>query len=541
MLSKKRNASGIRHLSSARSKWLPFLLFGALLLALPAIGYTIFNADKTLLLGAVFGVLIVVLSITKPESATLAVVFVFYTNLAVVAKTLHGVPGVVAGSFSLLLCLPLANYLFIRRQKIIIDYPFLLMILFLALATASTLLMSIDIDRSLAWILEYLLEGVALYFLFVNVIRNLTIFKKVVWMLLFVGTLLGSMSLYQELFSDYKSTFWGLAQRSKEIEFEDEFYGDVYGQGGIIKSREKVGGKNRSGGPIGKPNRYAQIMVVLLPLALFRFWGERKKFLKYFALFSTLIILGGVLLTYSRGTFLTMVMLFFLLALFKYIRPGQIVATVLVVILMMIVAAPGYFARVDTLRGIEGLFSKSAEVRPDGTTRGRLTEMLAAFMAFLDYPVLGVGPAQYTEFYSNEYQSDPDIAFRFLGRNRRAHTLYFEFMAEFGLLGFGVFMSIIFLMMYRLWHIRRASVKLKPDMAYLAMSLWFAILAYLGTAIFLHLSYQRYLWFLLAISGAFVHIYREMAAETEQKEEQTTPKVRTVESVPFNSTPLQTP
>ncbi|MFQ5486198.1 MAG: O-antigen ligase family protein, partial [Desulfobacterales bacterium] len=404
------------------------------------------------------------------------------------------------------------------RQKLIIDYVTLLMIVLLAVTVASSFF-AIDQDLAFLWVLNYLLEGVAIYFLFVNVIRTQRVLKKVIWVLVIAGAMLGSFSLYQEFFNDYHTTFGGLAQRSKEVEFEDEFYGDIYGQGKFFKTRDKVRGKNRSGGPLGKANRYAQIMLVLVPLGLFRYWSEDKKRLKYFAAIGTVIILsGGVLLTYSRGGFLTLVLMVLLLLIFRYVRFHQLLLSILVLIVLMTVAAPGYLVRIKSIQGVEGLFSNSAAVRPDGTTKGRLTEMLAALMAFLDYPILGVGPSQYTPYYSEEYQNDPDIAFRFLGRKRRAHILYFELAAETGILGIGTFLAIAILVMYRLWTVRRKTIAEHPVFANMVTSLWFSMVAYLGTAVFLHLSYQRYYWFVVALSGAAIQIYENEIKEAKSKQ-----------------------
>ncbi|NIR47297.1 hypothetical protein GWO43_02350 [candidate division KSB1 bacterium] len=495
------------------------LIFGALFVIMPTIGTLVFYTDKLLLLGGIMGVALIAFSMVKPEAATLVVVFVLYTNLAVVAKMFHGVPDILAGSFSLLLAVPLTNYLFIRRQKIIIDYVCLLMVLFLAISVASSFFAK---DKSIAfqWVGNYILEGLAIYFLFINVVRNLTVLKKVIWVLLIAGAFMGSLSLYQELFNAYSNTFGGIAQRSKDVEFEDEFYGDIYGKGTFFKKREKMRGANRTGGPIGKANRFGQIMLVLAPLALFRYWGEHKWCLKYFAAAAAVLILCGVLLTYSRGAFVTMVVMTMLLLFFKYVRLRQVLISLVVLVVLMSFAAPGYLNRIDTIRGVQGLVSSSAEVRPDGTTRGRLTEMLAAFLAFTDYPILGVGPGQYTPYYSKEYQSDPDIAFRYLGRKRRAHILYFEMAAETGILGIGTFMAIAFLILFRLWKIRRISFKLQPEFANIATSLWFAVIAYLGTAVFLHLAYQRYYWFIVSIAGAAIQIYyNEVAVQKKQKSE----------------------
>ncbi|HEX9654849.1 MAG TPA: O-antigen ligase family protein, partial [bacterium] len=494
------------------------LMLGVLMLILPILGYLVFKTDKLLIVAGVVGMFVIAISILKPEFATLAVVFVFYSNMAVVMKTLHGIPEALAASFTLLLSLPLANYLFIKKQRVIVDYALLLMVLFGVVCMASAFLMAKDLELSLGWIAGYGLEGLILYFLFLNVIRNLTILRRAVWVLLFCGAMLAAMSLYQEVFNKYNQTFGGLAQRTHELEEFDEFHGDVYAE-----NRDKVGGKNRSGGPVGKPNRYAQVLLVLVPLGLFRTWSEKKPGLKFVAALSTVIILGGVLLTYSRGGFVTMALMFLLLALFRYITLKQILISVVVMLALMAVAAPGYFTRVESITGAASLFSADAGASADGTTRGRMTEMLAAFLAFTDYPILGVGPAQYTPFYSNHYQADPDIAFRHLGRQRRAHTLYFELMAETGVVGFATFVAIFGVLMYRLWHLRHRALRIRPDIAHLAASFWFAIFAYLGTAIFLHLSYQRYYWFLLAIAGATIQVAKKELEDTEQAQTDANP------------------
>lgn len=519
------------------SKRMAVLIAMALILATPVVGYMIFKTDKTMLLIGLGGLGVVLFSLFKPEAATVTVAFVLYTNIAVVAKTLHGLPDFLAGSFALLLCLPLANYLFIKREKLIIDYVFLLMCVLLAVAVASSFF-AVDKELAFKWVLNYIIEGMAIYFLFVNVIRKVEVLRKVITVLLFAGAILGAMSLYQELFNNYRQTFWGLAQRNHELDFQEEFYGDVFGEGKIIEKREKVRGSNRAAGPFGKPNRYAQIMLVLAPLGLFRFWAERRMSRKFWTALATIFILSGTLLTYSRGAFVTMVLMILLLLIFRYVRLHQLLISLVVLVLLMVVAAPGYFVRVQSIAGVQSLFSSRAEVKADGTTRGRLTEMLAALLAFLDYPVLGVGPAQYTPYYSNEYQSDPDIAFRFLGRNRRAHILYFELAAETGILGIGTFMAIAVLVLYRLWTVRRKTIGRDPDFAYLATSLWFGVIAYLGTAIFLHLSYQRYYWFIVSIAGAAIQIYYNQIAPKLEAEGRESPDV---ETSPPGSKPAREP
>ena len=381
------------------------------------------------------------------------------------------------------------------------------MMLFLTSLLASSLIAQ-DKNMALMWILNFIVEGIILYFLVINVVRNIQNLKHIIWLLIIASGFLGSLSLYQELADDYSNTFGGLAQRRKDI---SEYDGPMPGENSTmgIEKREKVSGVHRAGGPLGAPNRYSQFMLMILPLAVFRFWGEDRKKMRLFALSGTLLILSGIFLSYSRGGFLTLMLMAMLLTFMRYVKPVQLVKSFAVLILIMGIAAPGYFARLDSIRGVQGLFSQDAEVEPDGPTRGRLTEMLAAFTAFLDYPILGVGPGQYTPFYSAKYQTNEEIMFRYLDKNRRAHILYFELMAETGILGFSIFMAIAILVLHRLWQIRRQTLQTRPDLANIATSFWFAIIAYLGTAVFLHLSYQRYYWLILALASAAVYIIQE--------------------------------
>ncbi len=492
-----------------------FLLVCVLLIGLLLTGYLVFHFNaKLVVLG--FAVIILILcSIKWSEASTLAVMFVLYINIAAVAKEFHGVSGLVAGSFSLLLVLPLAKYLFFEREKLVIDYVVILMLIFLAILFASSLFAK-DTNRAMAWIGNYVVEGMAIYFLIINVIRNTKILKRVIWTLILACTLLGGLSVFQDVTRTYSNNYFGLAQR--KIETDDVDDDSIYGGSKLIRKRDKVGGTDRAGGPLEGSNRYAQIMLVVLPFAVFRYWGERSRALKIFALIAAMLILSGIFLTYSRGAFVTLVMMLLIMTILRYIRIHQVIVIVLVILVIMIIAAPGYFLRVETLLGIEGLFSQSSGHRPDAVTRGRFTEMLAAFKAFLDYPILGVGPGQYTPFYSMEYQLDPDIAYRFLPKGRRAHTLYFEMMAETGILGFGTFMTIVVLVMYRLWRLRIYFHERNPEIANIISTLWFGIIAYLGTAVFLHLSYQRYYWIIMALSGAAIQIFQNEMNNDKRKE-----------------------
>jgi O-antigen ligase len=139
--------------------------------------------------------------------------------------------------------------------------------------------------------------------------------------------------------------------------------------------------------------------------------------------------------------------------------------------------------------------------------------MLAALAAYTDHAVLGVGPGQYLPYYSVEYQGKPEISIRELAEPRRAHSLYLEIAAETGTIGLLVFLAIPLLLLRDLGRIRRALSKRRPDLARLAAAFTLSIVAYLGTGAFLHLSYERYYWFMIGLASAAVGVLGRVAAE----------------------------
>lgn len=452
------------------------------------------------LLITLLGTALVAVMFIWPKFATLSVIFLFYTNIPVLLKKTLGLHEYIAGSFILLLLIPLSKYILLNREKVIIDRTFVLMLAYLVTGLLSLLYVAKDLNTAFDWVRSYLLEGIFLYLLIVNVIRTRKFLNQVFLVLLFSCSLLGGLSLYQDITQSYTNTFFGMAQRKLEVQ-------DNPNRSSL--ERVEVGTTDRASGSIGESNRYAQIMIVILPLVLPLFLGERSWFRKTLLVILASLVLCGILLTFSRGAFLILVLMLFSLVLFRIVKPHHLAGAFGLLFLLMVFGAPGYFSRMESIKGVGSLFSEDATHEDtDPVILGRATEMLAALNAYLDHPLLGVGPGQYLKYYSFEYQSDPDIALRDIDHRRRAHTLYFELAAEMGTFGFMAFMSIVFYNLYQLWQLRQLGRRTDPDITNLATALMISMFAYLGTAIFLHLSYQRYYWFLIAIVSASIHIMR---------------------------------
>ena len=468
-------------------------------LAFPLLVLLLGRYDAPTILAIALLVAALVPLLVWPELATLAVLFLFYTNLPTLATQLHGVPKFAAASFILLLALPLTHYVFFRREPLRADPVFLLMLGYLGGLLLSALFAR-DASIAAGRIQTFVLEGLILYWLIVNVIRRWAGLRRVIWTLLAAGALLGGLSLYQAVSGSYQQSFGGLAQREMRFEMGR---GD---QSGIVEFRVS----NRAGGPLGDgdPNRYAQIMLVLLPLAMFQLRSAGSRRARMCAAGLGILILSGILLSYSRGAFVTLTGLLLAATFVRWMKPGHLLSSFLVAGILVALVAPTYYERIASVGAAASLVQDGNTAEADGSIRGRATEMLAALNVFIDHPVVGVGPGQYTPFYSMEYQQDSDIKFRDLRRNRRAHILYFELAAETGIIGLALFFSIVAVLLRELWRSRRFWASERPEFSDLATAFFLSICAYLGTAVFLHLSYERYYWLLIALAAAALQVLR---------------------------------
>jgi putative inorganic carbon (hco3(-)) transporter len=435
-----------------------------------------------------------------PDIGLVLGVILLYLNLPAVASKIHGVPGILAGSFGIVVVPALIQRFLSSKPRFVVDLPMILMYLFLASILLSSF-MAQEFELALGWVLKYLFEGLLLYTLMVNLVRNAESMRRVVWALLISGSMLASMTLYQELTGNYHQQFGGLAQRMLEretasIETQDQLGGHT---------RTKIRVAHRAQGPIDDPNRYSQMLIVLVPLAWALMRRAPSALGRWVAAGSGLMLLGAIFLTYSRGAFLTLMVMTAMITLLRGVKLVHIAACILAFIIGVSIFVPGYTERITTLWGVQGLVSEETNYGPDAVQRGRATEMLAAWNVFRDYPVLGVGPGQFAKVYSLEYMST-GYNMRRIVETRRAHSLILEMLAETGAIGVGIFLAIIFVLirrLYGLWTMRKVT---DPEAADFGLAFILSITGYMGTALFLQLSYQRYYWFLIAMASAVVHI-----------------------------------
>jgi O-antigen ligase len=436
-----------------------------------------------------------------PQAGAFAALFLLYSNLLGIAVSHHGVPRALAGALPLLLLAWPAGVEILRTRRLVLQPAFFLVALFLAVQAISAGF-SRDPEVSIRAVRDSLLEGTLLYLFVTNAVRTPSAVRGASWALLLAAAPMALVPLHQQATGSFHNDYGGLAQ----VE------GTGFRTGEVQRGSEVV--QRRLGGPIGEKNRYAQVMLMLLPLGLFRFWGERSRALRLAALAATAFSLIGFGLAFSRGGAVGLVLLLAAMVVLRIVDFRRF-ALVVAVVALLFVAMPQYWSRIATSGSAAGFLTgeagKTAEM--DGAMAGRVTEMLAAGYVFADHPVIGVGPGMFRK-YSQRYGNR--LGIRRLEEGRRAHSLYLELAAETGALGLFAFLGGVGVTLLGLDRVRRGFAGEDPEISRTATAWFLVLVVYLGTGLFLHLAYERYFYLALALGGATLQAAADSRRERAQ-------------------------
>lgn len=451
---------------------------------------------------------LVLMTVVWPDAPTPLVIFILYTNAAVVAVRFHGIPGPAAGLLPAVLAVPLAHHILLNRQPIILTRTLPWVLLFTAIQMLG-LFVSKQPDEAWHNVQTTILEGLALYVLLTNVIRSRTTLRAAIWSLLLAGSLMGGLSVFQQVTRTFNQDYGGFAQ--------------VTGRGFTVARDGVEQRQARLSGPIGEQNRYAQVMLMLVPLGFFHCLGQSTTKGRVFAAIATLLSAAGCALAFSRGTAVAFVLLLALMGLMGQLRFRHLLFLILGAALLLL-AAPQYRTRLASIHSLLNvtIAGHTPEGELDGATRGRLTVMVAAARVAADHPLLGVGPGMFN-YYSREYGNDGGM--RALEGTREAHSLYLELAAEHGLPGLICFLVMAGVSLHQLAKMRLAWQGTDPQLSYWAAGFLLAIASYLATGLFLHFSYARYFWLILALGDATSVQGRREAALRLQRSDAATPSL----------------
>jgi O-antigen ligase len=437
------------------------------------------------LLGLV-GLAVVMAIIIKPSLGANILVIAILTNISdLLTKQGYGDAGIIKPLVAIVAVALIVRYLYVGQVPVghsktaRVEY---FLLAYFMVVVASFMVAS-DKNSALAEILDMGKDIIIIYCI-VFALRQPQAWKQTTWLLMITTTLLCSLSVYQLLTHNYDQTFFRLSD---------------------VQLDQAIGASAtpRIAGPINAPNLWAQVLVAVSVLIIFRIVHEKSMLVKSIALLMLGIILYIVLNTYSRGAYLVLtinaVLLLFVFR--KHYYPMILVAGLGIVILSLPFLPLTYRDRFTSLFVV----TNQNGIYQDTSLRGRSSELLTALAMFAEHPILGVGTENYRTNYQHYTQR---IGLEFRTQARDPHSLYVQLLAETGLLGLLAFLGMVFFLFDALNQTCRDIERSQrlPDWLPWISAMRFALLSYLLTSLFLHNAYIRYFWILVALALAGIQI-----------------------------------
>lgn len=285
------------------------------------------------------------------------------------------------------------------------------------------------------------------------------------------------------------------------------FFHALIAIGGILN-----GGRG-SGAFMGDENDLALTLAMALPFTYFLGNLNKRVTVKVFFIIAGILMVAAIVATRSRGGFLGMMMATIGIILFSRHRVRNLIGVMVLAGVVVFVLQqtgltdpvqrdrddPHYRQRHEQSYWDE---MRSIQDATDATRRSRLYLWGRAWEMFLDNPVLGVGTSNFPWRVEDYEIRDPNYVgdVRFSG-GRVAHSLYFTFLAEYGLVGTTVFALLVIGVISRLRKTRRQLAGLETDDAKLLTALSRAcsagLLAFLVSGAFLTVNYYPHFWYLI--------------------------------------------
>lgn len=325
------------------------------------------------------------------------------------------------------------------------------------------------------------LQNALLAFVVIFFIKDKNSLRVAIWTLLFAGAFMATISVFQNLTSTFGNFYWGY--------------------GGWIEASTGGSNSHRLAGPYGNPNAYAQVLVVIVPLALDRLWHERNLGYRIIAGFVLLVCILTIFFTYSRNGFVTLILTLGFLVFMRRPKIGPLVIMGMLGILLLQFLPASYTERITTLFQFSS--GSSAQVA-DESFRGRISENVAAWMMFKDHPLFGVG----LDNFQVNYQAYSRLIGLDSRRDERSPaSFYLELLSEQGIIGTMIFMTFIVYIFLGLWNAFKKFHTLGlQDSAFMTLAFISGLGGYMIFYISKNSAYPNVFWILLGLAISIAQV-----------------------------------
>jgi len=202
---------------------------------------------------------------------------------------------------------------------------------------------------------------------------------------------------------------------------------------------------------------YGAMIAFFVPLSFAMFMLSSKKyFTRIFWLCIILILIFGLILSYTRAAWISLLLACFFISIIKFRIDKKIILTLIGFILCL-----GFLFQDNILQVLESNRQDSSDnllehvnslsnISTDASNMERINRWKSALKMFKEKPIFGWGPGTYQFQYAPfQLYSDKTIISSNRGDMGNAHSEYLSALAEYGLIGVFLFSSLFALILYK--------------------------------------------------------------------------------------------
>lgn len=240
-------------------------------------------------------------------------------------------------------------------------------------------------------------------------------------------------------------------------------------------------------------NDFSMFLNMMLPFSLYLFMIEKRTLRKNLYLLSGILLLAGIVISFSRGGFVGLLATLFTMLMFSKRKIVTFVLVVFLALLLYSFADTMYWNEMSTITDTS---ESTASMRFDAWT--------GAWHMFIDNP-LGVGPGNFPFRYPN-YQPEH------VKRNMwgfPAHSLWFTLIPELGVFGIIIYIFWLYHNIKDIFRVKRFKDNPDPDISffsYLSMAYLAGLAGFFASASFLSALYYPHYFYFTAIIVATKNI-----------------------------------
>jgi O-antigen ligase len=268
--------------------------------------------------------------------------------------------------------------------------------------------------------------------------------------------------------------------------------------------------------PVGltqQPNKFGNDTAQMVPLAIAFLWSARSRTARLLYAAAAGLLVTGVVISLSRGSLIAMLAV---LPLLLWRLGGKHRIQIFAGIAIALIVAfpfipPRFYDRFSTL----------SDPNEDFSVMRRQTYLAFAQKKFMEHPFVGIGLKNFEQLYAqSEYRILLDEGDKVKGRP--AHNMYVHLSVETGILGIGLFASMIIWAWYDLRRSQKGFAAQGDIYSLrLAQGLETSFICFLILCLFGSRQYEEFPWMIFALSSALVRLSRvrsESLAQGDQHE-----------------------